>query len=171
MTRRLVPPAALGLLVALVAGCGGGSPGAGGTTVSIHEQAVKFAQCMRAGGVSGFPDPSASGSFTLDGAVNGSSIDPNSPAFKHAIDACRNLEPPGFTGAKATPDQMRARLAFARCVRENGVPDFPDPTRDGPIVDTNRIPSTATPNGMSILNAAMHRCGQVYAGRLGLTGP
>ena len=54
-------------------------------------------------------------------------------------------------------------------MRDNGVPDFPDPTQDGPLVDTNRIPSAATPGGMSILNAAMRKCGQ-YASAAGVRG-
>jgi hypothetical protein len=133
-------------------------------------KAVKFAECMRTNGVTGFPDPAASGSFTIDGVVNGSSLDPNSAAFKHALTACRSLEPQGFTGAKVTSQQLAARLKFAQCVRDNGVPDFPDPTQNGPLVDTNRIPSAATPGGMSSLNAAMHKCGSIYSRELGLTG-
>jgi hypothetical protein len=125
---------------------------------------------MRHNGVSQFPDPPASGNLTIDGVVNGSSLDPNSPAFERAIDACRSLEPPGFTGAKVTPRQTVVRLEFARCVRANGVPDFPDPTPNGPLVDTNRIPSASTPAGMSALNAAMRTCGALYAGELGLRG-
>jgi hypothetical protein len=125
---------------------------------------------MRANGVRGFPDPSASGSFTIDGVVNGSSLDPNSATFERAIEACKSLEPPGFTGARATPQQTAVRLEFARCMRENGVPDFPDPTPDGPLVDTNRIPSAATAGGMSALNAAMHTCGARYSGELGVKG-
>jgi hypothetical protein len=166
------------MLAVIVAGCGNGSAGTGNSTAtsggnsaaSIHEQAVKFAECVRANGVSGFPDPDASGSFTIDGVVNGSSLDPNSAAFERAIGACKNLEPPGFTGVKATPQQRTARLKFAQCMRDNGVPDFPDPTPDGPLVDTNLIPSSATTGGMSILNAAMHKCTAIYSGELGLNG-
>jgi hypothetical protein len=66
----------------------------------------------------------------------------------------------GFTGTKVTPQQRTARLEFAQCMRDNGVPDFPDPTQNGPLVDTNRIPSAATTGGMSILNAAMQKCRQ-----------
>jgi hypothetical protein len=176
MRRTLRPPAGLALvaIVALTsAGCsvgGGGdttSPGmppvgsgssVGTTTASPHEKAVRFAECMRRNGVSAFPDPDASGRLTIDGVVNGSSVDPSSATWKQAIAACKDLEPSGFTGSKATPKQMRARLEFAQCVRDNGVKDFPDPTRDGPLVDTNRIPSAATSGGMSILNAAMRKC-------------
>jgi hypothetical protein len=167
MRRTLWP---LALLAVIVAGCGNGSRGTGTGTPSAREQALKFSECMRAHGVSAFPDPGASGSLTIDGVVNGSSVNPNSPAFQRAIDACRHLEPPGFTGAKPTPEQRTVRLEFAQCIRDHGVPDFPDPTPDGPLVDTNRIPSASTPGGMSALNAAMHECGALYAGKLGLKG-
>jgi hypothetical protein len=143
--------------------------GGGNSTATTREKAVKFAECMRANGVSTFPDPNTSGEMTIDAIANGSSVDPNSPAFKQALSACKDLEPPGFTGTKVTPQQTTARLAFAHCVRENGVPDFPDPTPNGPLVDTNRIPSAATPGGMSSLNAAMQKCGR-YASAAGVTG-
>ncbi len=63
---------------------------------------------------------------------------------------------------------MQAALKFAQCIRENGVEDFPDPVNGQPLVDTNRIPSSATNGGMSILNAAMHKCGALYSGELAL---
>jgi hypothetical protein len=178
MRRTLWPLAALAMLAVIVAGCGNGSAGTGdstatsggNSTASIHEKAVKFAECMRANGVSAFPDPNASSAFTIDQAVNGSSLDPSTAAFKQAISACKDLEPPGFTGGKVTPQQRTARLKFAQCIRENGVRDFPDPANGEPLVDTNRIPSSATPGGMSILNAAMHKCGAIYSGELGLGG-
>src|SRR5436305_4798941 len=103
MRRTLWPLAALAILAVIVAACGNGSAGTGNSaatsggngTASIHEKAVKFAECMRAGGVNAFPDPDASGSLTIDGVVNGSSLDAYSAAFKHALGACKNMEPPG----------------------------------------------------------------------------
>ena len=168
MRRSLKPPAVLAVLAVTVAGCGNGSSGTANGTASGREQGVKFAECMRQNGVSDFPDPDPSGSYTIDGVVNGSSLNPNSAAFERALGACKKLEPPGFTGARVTPKQTVARLEFAQCMRDNGVPDFPDPTPDGPLVDTNRIPSASTAAGMSVLNAAMHRCAGLYAGELGL---
>jgi hypothetical protein len=168
--RELRPLAALALIamVVLISACGSSAPTATGTgsssggnnTATNHEKAVKFADCMRNNGVSAFPDPPASGELTIDGVANGSSLDTNSPAFKQAISACKNLEPSGFTGQKATPQQMDARLKFAQCMRENGVNDFPDPTPNGPLIDTNRIPSLAgkDPRTDPGLNAAMHKC-------------
>ena len=170
MTRRLRPLAALAMIAVIVAGCGSGSGGTGNnSTATARAKAVKFAECMRTNGVSGFPDPNASGQLTIDAVANGSSVDTNSAAFKQAMSACKDLEPPGFTGPKVTPQLRTARLAFAQCVRDHGVPDFPDPTPNGPLIDTRRIPSANTPAGMSALHAAMSKCAE-FARSAGVTG-
>jgi hypothetical protein len=44
-----------------------------------------------------------------------------------AVGACKPLRPPGTLSAKLTPAQESAALKFAQCIRELGVPDFPDP--------------------------------------------
>jgi hypothetical protein len=177
MSRTLRPLAAFAL-VALIsvigAGCGSNAPsetgtasssssGSAGTANSTREKAVKFAECMRDNGVPQFPDPDASGELTIDGVVNGSSLDPNSAVFRNAISACKDLEPAGFTGHKRSDQEQEGALKFAQCVRENGVKDFPDPVKGAPLVDTNRIPSSATSGGMTILNAAMHTCSALAA--------
>jgi hypothetical protein len=113
---------------------------------------------MRNNGISAFPDPDASGNLTIDQVANGSSISTSSSAFTQALSTCKSLEPAGFTGAARTPQQMKAAREWARCIRANGVSDFPDPTTSGPLIDTNKIPSAATSSGMSILNAAMQKC-------------
>jgi hypothetical protein len=147
-------------MVAVISACGSSVPAGSGdsSAATDHEKALKFAECMRSNGVSEFPDPNASGTLSLDGVVNGSKLDPSSPAWKTAIGACKDLEPPGFTGRKRSPKEQEAGLKFAQCIRGDGVPDFPDPTRDSPLVDTNRIPSAASPGGMSVLHAAMQKC-------------
>jgi hypothetical protein len=161
VTRTLLPLAALAILVALItAGCSNASTetGTGNDTAANHEKAMKFAQCMRDNGVSQFPDPDASGALTIENVVNGSSVDPNSATFQQALSACRDLEPAGFMGQKRSAQQQAAALKFAQCIRDNGVKDFPDPGPNDPLIDTNRIPSTATSDGMSILHAAMQKC-------------
>ena len=169
MRRRLWSLGAIAL-AALISACGSSAPAAtgsrssdGGSSPAGHEKAVKFAACMRRNGVRQFPDPSASGRLTIDAVANGSSLDTSTPAFNQAISACKSLEPAGFTGTKRSSQQQQAALKFAQCIRNNGVPDFPDPIPNGPLVDTNRIPSTANPGGMSALNAAMQKCGDVAA--------
>src|SRR5689334_10897358 len=123
MRRSLRPLAVLAAVALIGAGCSHPPAGAGDNAAADHEQAVKFAECMRNHGVAGFPDPDASGTFTVDGVLNGSKLDPDSPAWKNALDACRSLEPAGFTGGKRTAEQQAQVLKFAQCMRDNGVPD------------------------------------------------
>ncbi len=184
--------AALAMVALIAAGCSSGSaenadtgtgssPGTGSGTgtaantsdkhLTNREKAVRFAECMRDNGVSAFPDPDPSGELTIDGAVNGSGLDPSSTAWQAAIRACRDLEPSGFTGHTRGAEQQDAALEFAQCMRDNGVKDFPDPAKDEPLVNTNRIPSAATDGGMSIINAAMQKCGAASSGRLGVRTP
>jgi hypothetical protein len=183
MSRTLRPLAALAMVAMVVvisAGCGGthssggtsttapagntGTGNSGTKSASPHTKAVKFAECMRANGVSAFPDPDATGALTIDAVANGSSLDTSSGAFEQALGACKDLEPPGFTGHERSAQEQVGALKFAQCMRENGVKDFPDPVNGEPLVDTNRIPSSATPGGMSILNAAMQKCDASAAG-------
>jgi hypothetical protein len=169
--RKLV---ALAMVALIGAGCSNEpdeNGSAGNTNATARDKAVKFSECMRDNGVSEFPDPDASGELTIDGVVNGSSLDTSSPAWKTAIGACKDLQPPGFTGdEEVTPSEQEARLEFAQCIRDNGVEDFPDPAKGEPLVDTNRIPSAAEPGGMTILNAAMKKCGD-HAAQAGVEGP
>jgi hypothetical protein len=188
--RTLWPLAAFGIVVVAAvtaAGCGGAQSSSGSSTaaaagtsssrsnstaghtstashrsaVTPREKAVKFSECMRANGVSDFPDPNASGEFPSYGV----SVSP--AVWKKAGAACKALQPPGTLSAKLTPAQESAALKFAQCIRENGVPDFPDPVNGQPLVDTTRIPSSNRPGGMTILNAAMHECGHFVAEQTG----
>jgi hypothetical protein len=174
MSKTLRPLAAFAMLALIITGCSSTSAGTGSSgansTASTHGRAVRFAECMRSNGVSAFPDPDASGELTIDAVANGSSVDTSSAAFEHALSACRDLEPPGFTGHERNAQEQEAALEFAQCIRDNGVPDFPDPGPDDPLVDTNRIPSSNTQAGMTLLNAAMQKCGS-YASAAGVQGP
>jgi hypothetical protein len=163
MSRKLGPLAALAMVALIGAGCSNASSENGGSggnrNATNRDKAMKFAECMRDNGVREFPDPDASGGLTIDGVLNGSSLDPSTPAWKAAMGACKDLQPPGFTGdEEVTAEEQEVRLEFAQCIRDNGVKDFPDPATGEPLVNTNRIPSAATDGGMSILNAAMQKC-------------
>jgi len=169
MNRRLQCPAGLALIatVAVISGCGSNAPatsstdgggGPGANTTAAVQNGVRFSECMRSNGVPSFPDPGASGSFTIDEVANGTALDTSSPTFTQALEKCKSLEPAGFEGGTRSTQQQSAALQFAQCIRANGVSDFPDPAADQPLVDTNLIPSAATSSGMSILNAAMQKC-------------
>jgi hypothetical protein len=174
MRRKLGPLAALAMVALIGAGCSNepDENGSAGNTNAGQEQAMKFAECMRDNGVSEFPDPDASGGLTIDGIVNGSSLDTSTPAWKEAIAACKDLQPPGFMGTEASPEEQEVRLEFAQCMRDNGVEDFPDPAPNGPLIDTTRIPSAAGRGARSIpgFDAAADTCTDIYSGELGLGG-
>ena len=135
----------------LVAGCGGSSPsptGTGGASASAsgatsarHESdtgsgtgppsALAFAKCMRANGVSNFPDPNAGGGFAFHASGSVSS----SPAFKTAQARCQKLLPSGgplSPGPPPSAQTMTQLLRIAACMRQHGVPQFPDPTTTPP---------------------------------------
>jgi hypothetical protein len=167
MSRTLRPLVGLALvaLISLISvGCGSNAPSETGTASSSgtggnknatdQDKAVKFAECMRANGVPDFPDANAKGQF-----VYGVSVSP--AVWTKAVDACKDLQPPGTLSAKRSPKQQSASLRFAQCIRENGVKDFPDPANGEPLVNTYEIPSANRPGGMTILNAAMEKCGDV----------
>jgi hypothetical protein len=162
MSRQRRPLVALGLIasVVLISACGSSAPAStsGNNTAANVQKGVKFAACMRSNGVPRFPDPSASGQFTIDQVANGTSLDTSSPKFTQALGTCKSLAPAGFEGSTRSAQQQAAALKFAECIRANGVRDFPDPAAGQPLVDTNRIPSASTSSGMSILNAAMQKC-------------
>jgi hypothetical protein len=82
---------------------------------------------MRANGVPNFPDPQTDGGMAFE---EGSGIDPESQQFKDADSTCKQ-----FLLAKAMDDQWPAedKLTYARCMRANGVPAFPDPDADGGV--------------------------------------
>jgi len=57
-------------------------------SASRRQQALAFSQCMRAHGLTNFPDPTFSGGGAQLRLSASSGLDPNSPAFKSAQAAC-----------------------------------------------------------------------------------
>ena len=169
--RTLRPLAALAMVALLSAGCSNAAAEtrtASNAIASPRDEAVRFAECMRTNGVREFPDPDASGDLTIDRIANGSSLDTRSAAFERAMNACRTLQPAGFTGATRSPEQQQATLKFAQCMRDNGVKDFPDPTPDGPIIDTSRMPGNRGARSIPGFTAAQEKCSALFAGEMGL---
>ncbi len=176
--RPLTVLATVALIGVISAGCGSSAPsetgaaGSSGGANTARQKGVKFADCMRDNGVSAFPDPDASGELTIDAVANGSSLDTSSAAFKQAISACKDLQPPGFLGRKRSETKQESALRFAQCMRDNGIRDVPDPAPNAPLIDTTRIPSAAGRGARSIpgFTAATEKCGAKYSRELGLKG-
>jgi hypothetical protein len=136
-TKQLAATLAGALL--LVAGCGTSKPPttSSSSLKSPITAAYKFSACMRAHGVSGFPDPQVI-SRPGEQAI-GIHVTPTltgSPQFKSAQSSCQGIMP----GAPSPADQAAQQhakaehlLAFARCIRARGITSFPDPTVQGQI--------------------------------------
>jgi hypothetical protein len=107
----------------LLAACGSGnSNSAAGSTPG--QKAVAYAQCMRAHGEPGFPDPDSQGNFDL----TGKNADPGSPQYLSANKACEHLNPgTPLTAARQREISVKA-LQWAACIRSHGIPDFADPS-------------------------------------------
>jgi hypothetical protein len=113
-----------------IAGCGGSNaPGAGARV----DPALKMAQCMRAHGVPGFPDPSGGGPVVMPNGINA-----DAPAFQSAQRACNKLLPAAGSGGRPSESDRLAMVAMARCIRAHDVPTFPDPTTTPPTSQAQR---------------------------------
>ena len=163
MSRKLWPLAAVATIALISAGCGSNASSETGTASSgadkkltARDKAVKFAECIRAHGVSDFPDPNEKNQFEY-----GVSVTPT--VWTKATTACKDLQPPGTLSGKRTPKQQSASLRFAQCIRDHGVKDFPDPVNGEPVINTYKIPSSNRPGGMTILNAAIQKCRALMA--------
>jgi hypothetical protein len=94
--------------------------------------ALRYAQCMRDNGLPSFPDPDAKGQF----ALNHGGFDENDPKFQAASAACRALAPAGQHEPLGDPAFVEQMREFSRCMRDNGLPGFPDPDADGRLRGT-----------------------------------
>jgi hypothetical protein len=117
----------LALLAALaVTGCGPGTPdvataggkaGAGATpTANATEQQARYEQCLREHGVEVRPSDKYA---------------PVSPVPQDRVDAaeqaCARYLPTEVEPEPKDPAELEKLRQFARCLREHGVPEWPDP--------------------------------------------
>ncbi len=113
---------------AAIAGCGSTSHPSRISTNATSASGLRFSRCMRANGVTNFPDAGPHG-FQIR---PGSSI-LESPADERALSACTKYLP-SSGNPPPTPESIRRQeLLLANCMRANGVPSFPDPNAQGDI--------------------------------------
>ena len=116
-----------------------GAPTAASSSASAApadaDMALKFSKCMRQQGLTWFPDPDASGRMTVSTpkGVNPKTVDA-------AQRACKKYAPAGPNQGKPDPQAVEQARLMAKCMRANGVPNFPDPSADGGIqIDGNKL--------------------------------
>ena len=119
--RADVLASAVAGIALLIAACGG-SPSAAGLTAhqTAYQRELAYAECMRAHGVPGFPDPQSDGTFNETRANAG---DFHGPRFQSANKSCVHLEGPGMTSAQFQQNVDQA-LKFAACMRAHGITNF-----------------------------------------------
>ncbi len=156
--RTLIPTplAAVAAVSLLAAGCGGGSSKTAATRPATRNGALAYARCMRSHGVPNFPDPPGNGGDHKRAIVDALQQVGNSQS-QAAQTACMHVNggSPG-SGESSTQRQARAgvMLAFARCVRARGFPNFPDPRKDGQLT-----PDMVTAAGVDLHQPALLRAG------------
>jgi hypothetical protein len=130
MTKRL----ALILVCGLgIAACGSSSHSDPKNTAKGYAQALAFSNCMRAHGVSNYPDPTTSGGGVQISIGANSGVNTESPAFHSAQRSCTHLLPGGGPGSgPASPQAMAQALRVSQCMRAHGISGFPDPTTRQP---------------------------------------
>jgi hypothetical protein len=125
----------------VVVGCGGsGSTGKNvaqlGSTATLsttssqaaprqQASALAFSHCMRSHDVLSFPDPNASGAIPK---VSLQQLGVSSSQFQAAQRTCQRLLPNSSQSSSSQVHEVMTALSkFARCVRSQGVPNWPDP--------------------------------------------
>ncbi|MFC7245450.1 hypothetical protein ACFQO7_23495 [Catellatospora aurea] len=139
MRMRVMAVAAVLACVPVLAACGetkdegvataaGARPNASASAAALdkQEQGRKFAACMREHGVD-MPDPEPGDQMRADLAK----IDKDK--LQPAMEACKTLLPNGGEAVQFDPEQVEKLRTFAKCMRENGVPEFPEPDDTGKL--------------------------------------
>jgi hypothetical protein len=148
LRRAGLAGAALACLTLLAAACSGGSPNssAGAGLPAASTSALAYSRCMRAHGIRAFPDPNAQGGINLN-AGPGTGIDPQSPQYKAADQACKSLMPAQSPLSAAQQAAIKAgNLRYAQCMRAHGISDFPDPNSQGQLQIQAQQGSDLDPN-------------------------
>jgi hypothetical protein len=176
---RLAAAAAVAAAAITLAGCGGASSpvvpslsaAAGHTAHTAQSRQASLAealhlagQCMRQHGISGLPDPTVGSDGQVD--LNKSQLlaAPKSVQDR-AVMACRAAfiaaqAATGHPAANAGPPSMSQLLAFSRCMRAHGIPNFPDPA---PGTGEITLPP-GTAKTSPILAAASRACQHLVSG-------
>jgi hypothetical protein len=116
------------LLGSLIAGCDHGSePSVSSSDGGNFQQALLYAQCMRANGMPNFPDPVQQGR----GVKQDVGKDVNTSDLKKAEEACRDKMPQGDGEGPNGGSIDSVKLAeWTKCMRAK-LPKFPDPDVSG----------------------------------------
>ena len=178
----------LGLIMALslvATACGGGHSGPGVATLSGASQAANhptttaapnrrnatellhdWANCMRQHGLQ-MADPTIDAQGQVNVSISGGNL--STQSFQAADTACQSLHNEAMTalggGTSGSKPDATKLLAYSRCMRAHGVPDFPDPNASGGLQLSGGPGSDLDPNNPAF-QAAQRVC-QPVLGNVG----
>ncbi|RKQ91441.1 hypothetical protein C8N24_1263 [Solirubrobacter pauli] len=174
MTSRLLL-AALAATASFVVACGGDekptSQSPAGGADKNQQALLDYARCMRENGID-MPDPKFEGGRVTMRAGGGPGSGTTPEQMRKAQQACAKyqeaIKPPELDDEERA-EMKQAALANARCMREHGVPDFPDPTFDSSGGAQIRITKELDPENPSF-QKAMKACAKTMPGALAAGG-
>jgi len=145
MIKNPVMIAALAATALALGACGssdGGGASSGTPSKSdedkAYDGALKFAKCMRDNGID-MPDPQRqAGGGILQKMGSDKDAPINEAKLEAAQKRCEHFMANGGgsgPGPGDDPKQRDAMLAYSKCMRQNGVPKFPDPKFSGNKVE------------------------------------
>ena len=153
LTGRFVAGLLVMATAALLAACGSGGSGDSSTTASSEGSTgasgsgsasasgggdyrtralavgSEFADCARDHGAPGFPDPAIQNGVLAFPDVSKADLDALGSACREI--GLRLPQPPPQPAQRPSDEVFALRMEYARCARQNGVPEWPDPRRDG----------------------------------------
>jgi len=174
----LVVVALLGTGV-LATACGGASTtsrqsGAhAGSTGSLENSALAYVNCMRTHGEPNMPEPTFTGRHATIHVTSNSGVDPGSPQFTAATNACQHLAPHGggpSSDQTITRAEQADYLKAVACMRSHGFPGFPDPMFQNDNVTFSAAGSGIDPNS-SQYRSALTTCQKLIPAGLPDSGP
>lgn len=182
MTRTTATLLLTTVLAAGIAGCDSGGlagPSAPSASASPNRQQLlalgqEWVQCLRDKGLTRMPDAELSQEGYLQFPPQaGYNWKADLAKHKDIIDACKSIEdryPPNAFRPKQqfSADDLRKLAAYAECVRQHGIPAFPDPNSAGEF----DLSGTSLANGIPgpLRDQADAACKQIWSGDVRLTG-
>lgn len=165
--RRAGALAAVAAVAVLAAACGGSAPPS--QSAPTYVQVLALTKCMRSHGVPNFPDPDASGGYSLTAngsltGAGGSSVDINSSQAQAAYGDCRHLLPGGPSISQLEQDEQQEQqqqakmlpvmLKYVHCMRSHDVPNFPAPGQSK--FGSGGPPNVSSPQYLAAASACQH---------------
>lgn len=165
---------AAGGCAVVLAGCGSGhaasstTPSAGRSMSSAQVRATvqQLVRCIRQHGAPNYPDPVLDENGDWQPAP-GAGKPPQS-----AMNACRSIADRLPSSEKHSPptaaDMARLR-GLAKCIRRNGIPDWPDPNADGAFP----LPPRLARGGKPMFRTQLQACRQYFPpkGKIAIQNP